>query len=270
MVARFLSAALRNWSIGQQRARNLTRSVHSHSRHVEKIETKLTPPGSQQGSARAAHTLKFEANLDSVAQIVPYSSTWGAVKTFPKRRPFIFNLMMSGTLMPLADYNIQMVENGCWDKKRSLLFCFFGVYIGAAAWAVYVKVFSRIFPQAIRFSNLSWTEKLADRAGQKQLLGQCMADLLVYVPFVYFPAFYTFKAAVRGESVLHAIDTWRSNFFADNTASIYYWVPGDVLCFIAPAWLRMPVTHCVSYGWNMILSWGRGQFSSREQSFALD
>jgi len=249
--------ALRNWPVGQgSRARLPVRRFLSKSpKSLEEVSLKL-PPRSSRSTGNAV--AESPINLDSVAQVVKYNGLWGALTSFPKRKPFMFNLMLSGSLMPLADYTIQRAEGKPWDCKRSMFFCLFGFYNGTAWWLVYVTFFSRVFPKAIRFANMSWAEKLADRAGQKQLVGQCAIDILLYVPLVYFPVFYAFKAGVQGEPLVTAYHKWKNNFIQDNGASIGFWVPGDMLCFAVPAWLRLPVSHAVSFSWNAILSWLRG------------
>jgi len=196
-------------------------------------------------------------NLDSVVQVTDYSGLWGALLSFPKRRPFATNLILAGCLMPIADLNVQSLEGKGWDKQRTAIFCGFGLWTGTCYWFVYITLFGRLFPQAIRFTNLSWAEKLKDRVGQKQLVGQIACDLLLYVPLCYFPCFYMFKASVIGESLVEALAVYRTNCFEDNVASLGFWIPGDVLCFAVPAWMRLPVSHAVSFIWNTGLSWLR-------------
>jgi len=238
------------------------RSFESSSKASNAHNAAVTLPGHgasiSHGAITAEASALVEKNLNSVAQIVPYDGMWGAMKSFPKRRPFLFNLLLAGTLMPLADYNIQLSEEGSWDQQRSFFFMVFGLYNGLAWWVVYVKAFSKLFPSAVRFSNLSWSAKLKDRSGQVQLVGQMMLDLLLYVPMCFFPSFYTFKATLKGETLQDAFNKWKNNFFEDNCASVAFWVPGDLITFAVPAWMRMPVSHAVSYSWNLMLSWGRG------------
>lgn len=239
------------------------KTVSNPSKALEqKCEPPLSSPGHQAEASRSASTLEAaqiaQANLNSVAQVVQYNGLWGAIKTFPKRKPFLFNLFLSGTLMPIADYQIQKSEGKKWDKQRTMTFFIFGLYNGTAWWMVYVTAFSKMFPRAIRFSNLSWAEKLKDKVGQRQLLGQCCVDLFLYVPLCYYPMFYSFKAVLKGESIMDYLRKYKDNFFVDNGVQVGFFVPGDIVCFTAPAWLRMPVTHAVSYGWNLILSYLRG------------
>jgi len=256
-------AALRDWPVGRGcRAHWPSRRFLGTSpKSFEEVSLKLPHRSSKSAGNVVAES---PMNLDSVAQVVKYNGVWGAIKSFPKRKPFMFNLILSGTMMPIADYNIQRTEGTSWDCKRSIFFCIFGFYNGLAWWCVYVSFFSRIFPKAIRFSNMTWAEKLTDRAGQKQLVGQCAVDLLMFVPLVYFPVFYAFKAGIKGEPLITAWHKWKQNFLEDNGISLGFWVPGDVLCFAVPAWLRLPTSHAVSFSWNSILSWLRGNMGSDE------
>lgn len=215
-------------------------------------------PQSSARSARFAGSGPVRPGLDSVEQAAEFHGLWGAVVTFPKRRPFATNLLLSSTLMPIADYNVQCLEGKKWDVRRTALFCAFGVYSGISWWLVYISLFRRIFPNAIRFANLPWAEKLKDGAGQLELVGQIAFDVLVYVPFFYFPGFYLFKAGLQGETLAGGMGLYRSNFVEDNLASFVIWIPGDFLCFTVPAWLRLPMSHVLSFSWNTLLSWMRG------------
>lgn len=181
-----------------------------------------------------------------------------SLRTLPKRRPFGFSLLLSASFVPLADFMVQRSEGRRWDRKRTACFCLFGFYQGLACWGVYVTIFSRLFPKAAAFANLSLAQKLKDGAGLKQLFGQVCTDLFLYMPAVYFPVFYFFKAFVNSEPLNSAVQKWQHNFFTDNTTSMGFWFPGDALIFAVPMWMRMPVSHVVSFSWNSILSWMRG------------
>lgn len=236
----------------------LRRSLHKPARVFEETKLKKIP-----GEVRSNVSMTQPAivnNLSSVAQEVAYSGVWGAIKTFPKRRPFAFNFLLSGSMMPLADYFIQKSQGGKVDWRRNAFFCLFGLYNGTMWWVVYVNMFSKLFPKAITFSNLTWAGKLADKAGQRQLLGQVIADVFVYTPLVYFPVFYIFKTQLQGEAPIAALDRVKDNFVEDNTASICFNGPMDLAVFAAPVWLRMPLTHGYAFFWNLLLSWKRGNF----------
>lgn len=199
-------------------------------------------------------------NANSVAQIVEYNSIRGAILTFPKRWPFTFNVLLSGTLMPGADFVIQLCEGGEINWRRILCFNIFGIYKGVADWTIYIIVFSRMFPKAVRFSNLSWAEKLKDRAGQKQIFGQVLVDLLGYMPFIYFPVFYSFKTLLQGDEIQNAFRKWKDNFITDNALCIAIFGVFDLVIFGVPAWARCATNHGISFSWYLLLSWMRGSF----------
>jgi len=208
---------------------------------------------------------------DSVAQEVHFHGLRGFLWTFPKRNPFVTNLVLSTSVAVLADYVVQRMEGRGWDKRRSCLFFAFGMFSGAALWFVYITIFSRLFPHAIRFANKDWGEKCRDRGGQLDVLRQSACDLLVWAPFGYFPMFYMFKASIQedGASVrecaTHAWLHYRENMCQDVARNCTCWVPGNIICFSVPAWLRLPSTHAGCFGWNMLMSWTRGSPSVKSE-----
>eukprot|EP00930_Biecheleria_cincta_P088276 TRINITY_DN77507_c0_g1_i1.p1 TRINITY_DN77507_c0_g1~~TRINITY_DN77507_c0_g1_i1.p1 ORF type:complete len:253 (+),score=21.77 TRINITY_DN77507_c0_g1_i1:74-832(+) len=213
------------------------------------------------GRRRLSAGCPQDANLDSVAQVVDAKGPWAAVVNFPKRRPFATNMLLCTSLTGLADYQMQMAGGKTFDLKRWACFCAFGVYQGVAQWLVYVSLFARIFPGAIRFANLPLAEKLRNRAGAGQLLGQICADLLVYIPVVYYPVFYVFRGYFHDETPATSLTRYWCNLRVDWMANIAFWGPGDIICFGAPAWMRLPISHLAGFGWNSILSWLRGELT---------
>eukprot|EP00418_Pyrodinium_bahamense_P033210 CAMPEP_0179137328 /NCGR_PEP_ID=MMETSP0796-20121207/65505_1 /TAXON_ID=73915 /ORGANISM="Pyrodinium bahamense, Strain pbaha01" /LENGTH=226 /DNA_ID=CAMNT_0020836499 /DNA_START=21 /DNA_END=701 /DNA_ORIENTATION=+ len=203
-----------------------------------------------------------KGDLDSVAQEVNFDGLWGFLWTFPKRKPFATNLVLSTSVAVLGDYTVQKMEGRKWDKRRSCLFFALGLFNGAALWFVYITVFSRLFPNAIRFANKSFAQKCRDLQGQLDVMKQSFCDLLVYAPTLAFPVFYLFKANIQeggsfDECTAHAWFYYRQNVLEDMARNCMCWVPGNIICFSAPAWLRLPLTHAGCYGWNMIMSWTR-------------
>jgi hypothetical protein len=189
---------------------------------------------------------------------------WGAIKTFPKRKPFLTNLIIATVKTSAADFIVQAAMGEEIDYKRNLLFTMFGfAYLGAGQWFVYVTVFTRLCPHAVRFANLSWAEKMKDRAGQIDLVKQIALDNFVHYTFIYFPIFYTFKEMIQGggfgmELVSNAMGKYWNNCVQDNLAIWGLWIPMDALIYAVPVWMRLPLNHSVSFAWTMILSWMRG------------
>ncbi|CAE8687858.1 unnamed protein product [Polarella glacialis] len=206
---------------------------------------------------------ELEQDLNSVAQSVEYQGLWGAVKTFPKRRPFVTNMLLCTTVAPFADYQMQRKEGKrsweSWDRPRTLCFLAFGIYQGFAVWFVYIRLFSWLFPRSIVFSNLSWAEKWKDAAGARQLVASILFDLSVYVPLWYFPAFYAFQGCIQiGPDETPWWQRYKSHFVEDQAVNWLFWLPGDILIFVVPAWLRLPTNAALTLFWSSIVSCLRG------------
>jgi hypothetical protein len=205
---------------------------------------------------------------DGISHDIPYEGLWGAITTFPKRKPFATNLIVATVKTAAADALVQSAEGkGSWDTfdfKRNAVFTAFGFgYLGVAQWFVYVTVFTRLCPHAVRFSNLPFKEKLKDKVGQIDLFKQVMLDNFVHYTFMYFPVFYTFKELIQGgglnlETVSNALAKYKNNFVKDNLAIWGLWIPCDAVIYAVPVWMRLPLNHAVSAVWTMILSFMRG------------
>eukprot|EP00928_Gymnodinium_smaydae_P068497 TRINITY_DN51650_c0_g1_i1.p2 TRINITY_DN51650_c0_g1~~TRINITY_DN51650_c0_g1_i1.p2 ORF type:complete len:266 (-),score=18.44 TRINITY_DN51650_c0_g1_i1:134-931(-) len=219
--------------------------------------------------SRGAESSK--ATGDGISQEVQYNNVWEQITTFPKRRPFVTNVILATVKTSAADLVIQTAEGRSeYDWRRNGLFTAFGFFmLGGVQWVVYVNIFTKVCPNAIRFANAPWKEKLKDRAGQIDLAKQVFLDNFVYQPFLYFPVFYTFKEAIQGgdgitltmDTVKSAMSKYYNNFVVDVLAMAAVYVPGDVLVYSVPIWMRLPLNHAVSFGWTMILSVMRGSNS---------
>lgn len=209
---------------------------------------------------------------DGISFEVEYSGLWGQITTFPKRRPFITNIVVATVKTSLADIVVQKSEGRKdIDWGRNGVFTAFGfAYLGIAQWFIYVTIFTRVCPHAIRFSNLSWAEKLKDRAGQIDLLKQTAYDNFIHYTFVYYPVFYFFKELIQSgkasgaesekqaSTVERACAKYWRNCVQDNLYMWSLWVPGDLLVYACPIWMRLPLNHGISLIWTMILSSVRG------------
>jgi len=189
--------------------------------------------------------------------------------TFPKRRPFVFGVGLNCVIVAAADCYAQSTEKQkTWDVRRTATFTCFGLCSGALSYYVCLNVFSKLCPSALIFSNLSWKQKLAHRPGQVDLVKQVALDMFWYTPMIYFPNFYMFKSLISPKkdgsrvtpwSVLEdAWSSFRENIPEDMCEAWSVWIPADFLCFAVPAWLRMPSTIVLNFGWTVILSSMRG------------
>lgn len=242
---------------------------HHTSRPVRSAEAKPAEAKPSEGKSAEAEASKY----DSISQEIHYTTLWGQITTFPKRRPYATNIMVATVKTSLADILVQGMEGGNdIDWSRNAVFTAFGCfYLGAVQWFVYVTLFSRACPNAIRFANMPWAEKVKFRAGQIDLVKQTFLDNFVHYTFLYFPVFYTFKEFIQGkpkeegqsrspmEIVQSALGKYQKNFMADNMAIWSLWIPCDLIIYAIPIWMRLPVNHAVSLAWTMILSWMRGR-----------
>jgi hypothetical protein len=202
----------------------------------------------------------------SVGQVVEYSGFRQMVMTFPKRKPFLTNVGLSLVVSVAGDCCAQKAEGKkTIDWRRVGLFASWGtISFGAISWLTYITIFSRVCPHAIRFSNLSWKQKMQDRRGQADLLKQVVLDLAVYVPLVSFPFMYVFKSWVANPTsepsqvLVQGLATCRQNFWEDNAVSLIFWIPGDLVVFAVPAWMRMVTNNFMVFLWAGILSHMRG------------
>lgn len=215
---------------------------------------------------------RLDAKGDGISHDVQYEGIWGAITTFPKRQPFATNVIVATVKTSVADLIVQKAEGKeKIDWQRNGAFTAFGfAYLGFVQWFIYVTLFTRLCPHAIRFANLSWAEKLKDRAGQLDLVKQTCLDNFVHYTFVYFPVFYVIKegintvtaapeaAAPAEPLVSRALAKYWRNAVQDNLYMWGLWVPFDLIIYAVPIWMRLPLNHGVSLAWTMILSALRG------------
>ena len=84
------------------------------------------------------------------------------------------------------------------DWVRVSVFTAFGcLYLGFFQWAMYVTLFQRLFPGMAKFANMPWKDKLKDRRGMINVLGQAAFDNFIHYTLIYFPTFYIFKEAIQ-------------------------------------------------------------------------
>jgi len=226
-----------------------------------------------QRSRQKASRPRLASKGDGISQEVEYEGLWGAIVTFPRRQPFATNVIVATVKTSVADLIVQKAEGKeKIDWQRNGAFTAFGfAYLGIIQWFIYVTVFTRLCPNAIRFSNLPWAEKLKDRAGQIDLVKQTALDNFVHYTFCYFPVFYVIKecintvAADKAPSatsedplVARALKKYWKNAVQDNLYMWSLWVPFDLIIYAVPIWMRLPLNHGISLAWTMILSALRG------------
>jgi len=217
-------------------------------------------------------------DLERIEIQTRYHSFAEEMETFPSRRPYATNLGIATVKGFLADAFVQLGERSKkshtgFDWKRSVLFTLFGfLYAGVVEWIIYIDIFSILCPNMLRFANETWEQKWKDPAGQYDLLKQILFDNFIHYTFVYYPIFYSLKEMVQGPAGLDVIvdavgkglKRYRRNMATDLCRIWAFSIPGDLLVFTIPMWLRMPVNHAQGFIWTMILSFLRGAEKDEE------
>jgi len=197
----------------------------------------------------------------------PSPGLMASVLAFPKAQPFAFNIMIATVKTSIADLITQTTieQKSEIDWKRNGVFVVFGMlYLGGFQYWLQVNMFRKWFPTMDRFANQSFAAKLKDTAGLIDTAKQVLFDVLIHLPFMYFPTFYAVKEFVMGDSwspvdwVKDGCTKYYNNFRKDFTAMFSLWFPADCVIFAVPIWLRLPVRHVVSLGWTSYLSFLRG------------
>jgi len=210
-----------------------------------------------------------------ISQDVQYTTLWEELLTLPMRKPRSFNVVVATAKTWLADIVVQSAEVRAgakarvdWNRNRAFaLFGFF--YVGLLQWFLYVSFMAYVAPSAIVFSNEPWQVKLHDWRGQEDLMKQVVVDNLFLTACIYFPFFYMIKevatsGSLRTRLLVDGLRRYRNNFVSDNVFSMLIWVPGDVIAFAAPMYLRLPLDHTVSFGFTMMLSYRRGSTPAKK------
>ena len=207
----------------------------------------------------------FSESVSAAAQ-----NTGGGFFSFWKKHPFATNIIIATIKTSLCDVLVQKYVEGKAevDWKRVSVFTAFGcLYLGFFQWAIYVTLFGRLFPGMAKFANMPLKDKLKDRRGMLNLVGQTAFDNFIHYTFIYFPVFYVFKEAIQGTGyektlgtvVGKSMDKYQNNFLEDNMKIWGLWIPGDMIIYAVPMWLRLPLNHALSFIWTCYLSFLRGE-----------
>eukprot|EP00594_Rhizosolenia_setigera_P010565 CAMPEP_0178978212 /NCGR_PEP_ID=MMETSP0789-20121207/25008_1 /TAXON_ID=3005 /ORGANISM="Rhizosolenia setigera, Strain CCMP 1694" /LENGTH=271 /DNA_ID=CAMNT_0020667875 /DNA_START=39 /DNA_END=854 /DNA_ORIENTATION=- len=208
------------------------------------------------------------------------ASTEGGLLAFPKNHPFLFQLMVATGKTSAADVVCQVVAEkkkfSEIDWKRNGIFVIFGfAYLGGFQYWLMVNKYRQWFPTMDRFAKLPFAQKLKDSAGMLDAGKMVLFDILVHLPFIYFPTYYTIKESVFGKSwnpvdwAVDGVTKWKGNFSEDWAATIKVWGPSDCVQFVLPLWMRMPFRHGVSFFWTAYVSFSRGAKVPDEETEAV-
>lgn len=181
--------------------------------------------------------------------------------------PFKFGVGFSCFKTAFSDWLVQsqVEKREHIDWRRNGTFAFFGaVYLGGVQYAIYVPLFTRLFPSAAGYSALPIASKLKDVTGTRNLVSQVILDQFVHHPLMYFPAFYMLKEAVNGtgslgEKCSTGLEKYGRNYKEDLVALWKLWVPSTIINFaFMPMALRIPWVASTSLIWTCIISAMRG------------
>mmetsp|Transcript_17386 Transcript_17386/g.54296 ORF Transcript_17386/g.54296 Transcript_17386/m.54296 type:complete len:211 (+) Transcript_17386:14-646(+) len=180
----------------------------------------------------------------------------------PRTYPFSFSLTFTAAKTGAADAMTQLCieKRERLDVKRNLAFWLFGAYfLGGVQYWFYVTVLGRWFSRAASFALLPPREKLVDYVGQRQVVQQVAVDMILWEPFVYFPALYATKFSVQGGTAIEAYDAYSRNFYEDVKAMWCAGIPSFTFNFIfCPMWMRVPFIGLYSFFWTTFISFKRG------------
>jgi len=192
-----------------------------------------------------------------------------AKESFAKANPFAFQLVVATGKTMAADLMTQTVAEGKKfdeiDWKRNGIFVVFGfAYLGGFQYWLMINKYRQWFPSMDRFAKLSFAEKLKDTAGILDAVKMIVFDLVVHLPMIYFPCYYTVKEFVSGDSwnpvdwAKNGVTKYSKNMKEDLSAMIKLWGPSDCVQFVLPLHIRLPFRHFVSFFWTAYISFTRG------------
>jgi hypothetical protein len=197
------------------------------------------------------------------------SSVSNPITSFPKTHPFAFQLIIATGKTSAADILVQVVAEKKKfeeiDWKRNGIFVVFGfAYLGGFQYWLMVSKYRQWFPTMDRFAKLTFAQKLKDTAGIIDAAKMVIFDVVVHLPMIYFPTYYTVKEFVGGSSynpidwAKDGVTKYSNNMKEDLTAMIQLWGPSDCIQFVLPMHIRMPFRHLVSFFWTAYVSFTRG------------
>jgi hypothetical protein len=198
------------------------------------------------------------------------------LSSFPKDHPFAFQLIVATGKTSAADLVVQVVAErkkfNEIDWKRNGIFVVFGfAYLGGFQWWLMVTKYRQWFPTMDRFAKLSFADKLKDTAGIIDAAKMVVFDVVVHLPMIYFPTYYTVKEFVSMKSynpvdwAKDGLTKYSENMKEDLTAMIKLWGPSDCVQFVLPLHIRMPFRHLVSFFWTAYVSFTRGHIEEDKE-----
>jgi len=215
-------------------------------------------------------------------------TVWQKIEGFGMRHTFAVGVAVATVRTGAADLCTQryIERRRNLDLPRLMCFTLLGfLWNGCLQQVVYVNVFAKTFPHAATFAALpTVAARLRHHLGLRDLVGQTAVVNLAWCPlFLHF--FYPFQEFIQGVSSKGpddskepctigvtldagfqavqtnfwvALDRCHRNLWTDMQGIWAIWIPGHMVTFAVPMWLRMPLTHLLSFVYFVLLSVTRG------------
>jgi len=266
--------------IGMYRTKSLVTSAARRVKNGNPVRvfhsTKSSSKSVAEGTVEASKGAVTKSSTATATAASSGSRSGGSILSFPKDHPFAFQLMVATGKTSGADLVTQMVAEGKSldevDWKRNGIFVVFGfAYLGGFQWWLMVTKYRQWFPTMDKFAKMSFAEKLKYPAGILDAMKMVVFDVVVHLPMIYFPTYYTVKEFVGGTSwnpidwAQDGVTKYTKNMKEDLTAMIKLWGPSDCIQFVLPLHIRMPFRHLVSFFWTSYVSFTRGAIEPEEQ-----
>jgi hypothetical protein len=226
-------------------------------------------------SANATSEASTSSAKKAAAAEAPAEKSSGGIMSIAKDHPFYFQLGVATVKTSAADLLVQVVAERKSlkeiDWKRNGIFVLFGfAYLGCFQYWLMVTKYRQWFPTMDRFAKMPFAEKLKDTAGILDAGKMVLFDLIVHLPLLYFPTYYTVKESVSGETwnpidwARSGVSKYANNVKDDLSAMIKLWGPSDCIQFVLPMHIRLPFRHVVSFFWTAYVSFTRGAIEPEE------
>lgn len=262
-------------NVGTNIRNGLKRTYHNTTRY-EKPTSIKKDDGKVVTSVGGGTTTVVETT--TVTTTTTGSSNW---KTFPKRYPFVFQLIVATIKTVAADLTTQIVAEGKTfndiDWKRNGIFVIFGfVYLGGFQYWLMVYKYRQWFPTMDKFAAMTLIDKFKYTPGIIDAIKMVLFDVCIHLPWLYFPTYYTVKEFVSGTNwspidwAYNGISKYSNNIQADLTAMIQVWGPADCIQFVLPVYMRLPFRHFISFFWTAYVSFTRGAIINIEEITLID
>jgi hypothetical protein len=249
--------------------------VSSASRRFYHSTVKSFKAGTEATKSSAKTATEATAEKAKVATEAAVEASSGGIMSIPKNHPFAFSVGVATVKTSAADLVAQMVAEGKTleevDWKRNGIFVVFGfAYLGCFQYWLMVNKFRQWFPTMDAFGKLPFAKKLKDTAGMMDAGKMVVFDLIVHMPIIYFPTYYTVKEFVSGHSwnpvdwIQNGVGKYAKNANEDLTAMVQLWGPSNCVQAILPTHIRLPFRHIVSFFWTVYVSFTRGSIQEEE------